>query len=112
MQQYYSPDKGFLRSLNPIGSPPQILPTIRPMEEDITVDVAIVGGGITGITTGCLLKRAGLKVAIMEADRIARGTSGHTTAKITSQHGLIYDKIATQIGMKKPNDMHNPTKRP
>jgi glycine/D-amino acid oxidase-like deaminating enzyme/nitrite reductase/ring-hydroxylating ferredoxin subunit len=101
MQQYYSPDKGFSKEPESYWIASTDTTNYPALEEDITVDVAIVGGGITGITTGCLLKRAGLKVAIMEADRIARGTSGHTTAKITSQHGLIYDKIATQIGMKK-----------
>lgn len=67
------------------------------LSEDIKVDVLIIGGGITGITCGLLLKKENLNVAIIEADRIARGTTGHTTAKITSLHNLIYDKIKTQI---------------
>ena len=68
------------------------------LNEDIEVDVAIVGGGIAGISTAYLLNRAGLKVAVIEADRILQGTTGHTTAKITSQHGLIYAKLKKQIG--------------
>lgn len=71
------------------------------LSEDIEVDVAIVGGGMVGITTGLLLKEAGLKVAILEADAILQGTTGHTTAKITSQHDLIYDKLKTQMGVEK-----------
>jgi len=68
------------------------------LDNDVKVDVAIVGGGITGITCAYLLKKEGLRIAVLEADRIAQGTSGHTTAKITSQHGLIYNKIITQMG--------------
>ena len=48
-----------------------------------------------------LLKRKGLKVAIIEANKIAQGTTGHTTAKITSQHDLIYHKIKSKIGEEK-----------
>lgn len=71
------------------------------LNEDVKVDVAIIGGGITGITSAFLLKRKGLKVAIVEGNRIAQGTTGHTTAKITSQHGLIYDKIKRKMGEEK-----------
>lgn len=72
-----------------------------PLLDDLRIDVAIIGGGITGITTAYLLKKEGLKVAVIEADRIVQGTSGHTTAKITSQHGLIYNKIKTHMGEEK-----------
>lgn len=71
------------------------------LEEDIRVDVAIVGGGMVGITTAFLLKEAGLQVAVLEADSILQGTSGHTSAKITSQHGLIYHKIKNEMGHEK-----------
>ncbi|SMC20131.1 Glycine/D-amino acid oxidase [Clostridium acidisoli DSM 12555] len=71
------------------------------LKDDINVDVAIVGGGITGLTAAFLLKNKGLKVAILEANRIAHGTTGHTTAKITSQHNLIYDKIISKFGEEK-----------
>jgi glycine/D-amino acid oxidase-like deaminating enzyme/nitrite reductase/ring-hydroxylating ferredoxin subunit len=63
------------------------------LEEDITVDVAIVGGGIAGITSAYLLVNEGLKVAVIEANHILHGTTGHTTAKITSQHSLIYANL-------------------
>lgn len=78
-----------------IASTPQT--NYPPLNEDINVDVAIVGGGMVGITTALLLKQEGLKVAVIEADRIIQGTTGHTTAKITSQHNLIYDKIQKQM---------------
>lgn len=66
--------------------------------EDISIDIAVVGGGMTGITSAYLLKKEGYKVALIDAGRIITGTSGHTTAKITSLHGLIYDKILTSLG--------------
>lgn len=71
------------------------------LDTDIRVDVAIVGGGIVGITVAHLLKQENLKVAVIEADRIVQGTTGHTTAKITSQHDLIYDKLIKHMGKEK-----------
>lgn len=68
------------------------------LNEDLKVDVAVIGGGIAGLTCAYLLSKEGLKVAVIEADRIVQGTTGHTTAKTTSQHNLIYNKIKTQIG--------------
>ncbi|MDP4092977.1 MAG: FAD-binding oxidoreductase, partial [Bacillota bacterium] len=71
------------------------------LREDLDVDVAIVGGGMVGITSAYLLKKAGFKVAVLEAENILQGTTAHTTAKITSQHDLIYDKLKNQFGMEK-----------
>ncbi len=77
------------------------------LDKDIKVDVAIVGGGIVGITLGYLLKQEGVRVAIIEADRIALGATGHTTAKITSQHNLLYGKIITHFGKEKAQQYAN-----
>src|SRR5699024_9168888 len=71
------------------------------LAKDIHVDTVIVGGGITGITVAYLLANRGLKVAILEADRLLNGTTGHTTAKITAQHGLIYDELIKNMGRTK-----------
>ncbi|WP_027408105.1 FAD-dependent oxidoreductase [Anoxybacteroides tepidamans] len=77
------------------------LPSFPTLTEDIHVDVAIVGGGISGITTAYLLAKEGLKVAIIEADQLLNGTTGHTTAKITAQHDLIYDEFIHHLGEEK-----------
>jgi len=68
------------------------------LEGDINVDVAVIGGGITGLTSAYLLKQEGLSVAVLESSHIAEGTTGHTTAKVTSQHNIIYEKIKRQFG--------------
>ncbi|EGW37447.1 putative Rieske 2Fe-2S iron-sulfur yhfW domain protein [Desulfosporosinus sp. OT] len=59
------------------------------LNEDLKVNVAIIGGGITGISSAYMLNKEGINTAIIEAERIFQGTTGHMTAKITSQHGPI-----------------------
>lgn len=76
-------------------------PSFEKLKQNISVDVAIVGGGITGITAAYLLKEKGLNVAIIEAGNILNGTTGHTTAKITAQHGLIYEELIQHFGEEK-----------
>jgi len=67
-------------------------------QQDITVDVAIIGGGYVGIAAAFLLKEAGLEVAVVEARRIVRGVTGYTTAKITSLHRLIFKHVIDKFG--------------
>ena len=76
-------------------------PEFPSLDTDINVDVVIVGAGITGITSAFLLINEGLKVAVLEAGKILNGTTGHTTAKITAQHDLIYDEFIQNIGKSK-----------
>lgn len=72
-----------------------------PLEGGLHADVAVVGGGITGLTAAINLKEAGRDVVVVEADRLVRGATGYTTAKITSQHGLIYDSLLSKFGRRK-----------
>ena len=66
--------------------------------ENTEADVVVVGGGIVGITTALLLQEAGIDVVLLEANRLACGVSGFTTAKVSSQHGLIYDRLRSRFG--------------
>lgn len=72
--------------------------TYPKLEENLNVDVCIIGGGLTGISCGYYLSNAGLKTCILEKDKIMQKASGHTTAKITAQHGLIYKYLFDSYG--------------
>jgi glycine/D-amino acid oxidase-like deaminating enzyme/nitrite reductase/ring-hydroxylating ferredoxin subunit len=65
---------------------------------EVSVDVAVVGAGITGITAAVLLKRAGKTVALLDSKRIVHGATGYTTAKVTAGHGASYSKIRKGFG--------------
>ena len=77
------------------------LPAFNSLEQDLSVDVAIVGAGISGITAAYLLSKEGLKVALLEAGNVLNGTTGHTTAKLTAQHSIIYDELINHFGIEK-----------
>lgn len=68
------------------------------LNEDVEVDVAVVGGGIAGLSTAWELTRAGRTVAVLEADRIAAGVTGYTTAKVSALHTLVYDRLSRTHG--------------
>ncbi|MCO7125824.1 FAD-dependent oxidoreductase [Sporolactobacillus shoreicorticis] len=77
------------------------LPAFSPLKENKITNTLIVGAGITGITAAYMLAKSGVSVMLIDADRISGGTSGNTTAKITAQHGLIYDRLIHSIGEEK-----------
>lgn len=68
------------------------------LKESLSTEVCIIGGGITGITTAYYLAKEGRKVILLEKDEICSKTSGNTTAKITSQHGLFYKYLIDSEG--------------
>ncbi|RJQ27998.1 FAD-dependent oxidoreductase [Candidatus Parcubacteria bacterium] len=71
------------------------------LERNLEVDVVVIGGGIVGLNTAYFLKNQGIKTAVVEAGRIAMGTSGNTTAKATSLHGLRYAYLTEEFGKDK-----------
>jgi glycine/D-amino acid oxidase-like deaminating enzyme/nitrite reductase/ring-hydroxylating ferredoxin subunit len=73
-------------------------PELPELDGEVHADVAVLGGGIVGITTALLLAEAGVRVALLEANRLARGVSGYTTAKVSSQHGMIYSQLRSRFG--------------
>lgn len=68
------------------------------LDEDLTVDVAVIGGGIAGLATAWELARAGREAVVLEAGRILSGTTGCTTGKITALHGLRYEHLRRTVG--------------
>ena len=73
-------------------------PAFPSLSGDMEVDVAIVGGGIVGVSVARALRDRGLTVAVVEARRIGQGVSGKATAKVTSQHGTRYTTIERKFG--------------
>ena len=65
---------------------------------DVECDVCIVGAGIFGMTCAYYLTKLGLDVVVLEKDTICSKTTGHTTGKITSQHGLFYKHLIDDYG--------------
>ena len=70
------------------------------LNKDIEVEVCIIGGGLAGLSTAYYLSKEGKKVAVLEKDRICSHTSGHTTGKVTSQHGLFYNYLIESQGQE------------
>ena len=73
------------------------LPEFPALQGDERVPVAIIGGGMTGLLTARLLQERGISALVLEADRVASGQTGRTTAKITSQHDLIYADLIDRL---------------
>ncbi|MDP8913399.1 MAG: FAD-dependent oxidoreductase [Pseudomonadota bacterium] len=74
------------------------VPRFPQLSGDLEVDVAIVGGGIVGVTTARLLKDMGQRVAVIEARRVGQQVTGKSTAKMSSQHGIIYQTLVQKFG--------------
>lgn len=74
-------------------------PKYNILNKDITTDVCIIGGGITGISTGYYLNKNNIDFVLLESNKICNNTTKFSTAKITSQHNLIYSDIAKKYGL-------------
>lgn len=70
------------------------------LDKDLTVDVAVVGGGIVGILAAYQLSSLGKSVALFEKNTMVSGTTGHTTSKLSAQHSLVYDELIQRYGTK------------
>lgn len=75
-----------------------LMPSFPKLEQDLKTDVLVIGGGLAGILCAHQLQSAGVGCALIEANTVMSGVSQNTTAKITSQHGLIYHKLLRKLG--------------
>lgn len=73
-------------------------PMFDTLRGDIKTDVLIIGGGLCGLLCAYMLKKAGADCTVTEAEEICGGITDQTTAKLTVQHGLIYDTIIQKYG--------------
>lgn len=83
----------WVNSIKPVG--------FESLNKNIETDVLIIGGGIAGILCAYNLKKLGVDSVLVEAKNILSGITKNTTAKITLQHGLIYQNIIKKFGFKK-----------
>src|ERR1700742_4483223 len=77
------------------SAPKSDYPTLT---EDLTVDVAVIGAGMVGVTAALFLKERGATVALIEGGRVAGGVTANTTAKVSSAHGLHYAAVRSNFG--------------
>ncbi len=87
--------------INSIWNTSVDLNSFESLKGDIKTDVLIIGGGITGVLLAKKLKESGVQYILVEANKVCSGVTLNKTAKITSQHSLIYSKIYNKYGSEK-----------
>lgn len=87
-----------MSSMSSIWQKTAKVPKFPSLNGNVRTDVLIIGGGIAGILTAYLLKQQGVEYILVEKNRILSGTTSGTTAKLTYQHDLIYDKLIKKGG--------------
>lgn len=75
--------------------------SFKTLHGDVKTDVLIVGGGICGLLCAYFLEQEGVDYMLVEKDAIGRGITQNTTAKITSQHGLVYHQLLHTVGRER-----------
>ena len=69
-----------------------------PLDADVHADVCVIGAGITGLSAALELQREGRSVVLIEGRFVGAGATGYTTAKLSSLHGLVYDRLERMLG--------------
>lgn len=73
----------------------------RSLEGDLETEAAVIGGGMAGVLIAYELQKRGVKTVILEADHLGGGQTKNTTAKVTSQHDVKYQKLIEDFGEEK-----------
>ncbi|MEO7099489.1 MAG: FAD-dependent oxidoreductase [Luteolibacter sp.] len=76
-------------------------PRYPTLDQDLKVDVVVIGGGITGVSTAHLIANEGLTVALVERNRLGGGETGHTTAHVTYMTDTRLSELARVCGEEK-----------
>ncbi len=87
--------------MKPIWTENVYLPRFESLAGSVKTDVLIIGGGLAGILCAYFLDKAGVDYLLVEGARICGGNTKGTTAKITSQHGLVYERLIRTVGADK-----------
>lgn len=87
--------------MNTIWEKDAKMPRFDALDGNLRTDVLVIGGGLAGLLCAYHLQKAGVDCALIEENRLMSGVSGRTTAKLTSQHGLIYKKLLDRFGPEK-----------
>ncbi len=85
-------------------------PAYPPLRENITRDVCVIGGGITGITTAYLLQCTGLKVALLERHKIASGVTAYSTGHLTSLVDIHYYQAISRFSKEAARNLYQGTR--
>lgn len=77
------------------------LPRFERLETDVKTDALVIGGGMAGLLCAHMLRRSGVSCILVEAEKICSGITKNTTAKITSQHGLVFTGMLKRFGAER-----------
>ena len=87
-------------STRPLWSDTAAIPKHSPLTGQVSVDVCVIGAGITGLTAADLLKRSGRTVAVVDLGRIGSGETSHTTAHLTEVFDISYRELISKFGIE------------
>ena len=93
-------------TMESLWSKTEKIPKFPKLQQDIKADVLIIGGGMAGILCAYQLREAGISAVLVEQNTLCSGVTGKTTAKITSQHGLIYESLLRRFGLEQARNYY------
>ncbi|WP_301108536.1 FAD-dependent oxidoreductase [Sporosarcina sp.] len=77
------------------------------IEDNLSCEVLIIGGGLSGIANAYFLAKQGKDVVLLEKNSILHGATGNSTGKLTSQHDLVYADLIEQFDLESAKQYFN-----